>query len=110
LIMYKYKKLYTLDLSGARDSGEMHEIIRETFDFPDYYGCNWAAFWDCLTNMLGRPINIEIFGLENLERKIEGAANKILSILSDLKHFGQNKYVQSVNVIIVSADNTVSLP
>ncbi len=33
-----------------------NEIIKKEFDFPDYYGANWDAFWDCLTDMVGRKI------------------------------------------------------
>lgn len=38
----------TLDLTGCKKSWEIHQKIKETLNFPDYYGCNWDAFWDCL--------------------------------------------------------------
>ena len=27
-----------------------HKILKELFDFPDYYGENLDAFWDCITD------------------------------------------------------------
>ena len=26
-----------------------HVLLKEVFDFPDYYGKNLDAFWDCIT-------------------------------------------------------------
>ena len=46
----------------------MHAVIWHAFEFPDYYGCNWSAFWDCFKDMYGEPIHIEIIGLEDQHR------------------------------------------
>lgn len=51
--MYKYKDPYQLDFRHVQTYGEVHKIIRVAMDFPDYYGENWDAFWDCLTDMTG---------------------------------------------------------
>ena len=32
------------------DSETTHKILKELFEFPDYYGKNLDAFWDCLTD------------------------------------------------------------
>ena len=58
--MYQFKELYTLDFSKVNYINEVHQIIKDELDFPDYYGMNWSAFWDCLTDMVGDPIHIEI--------------------------------------------------
>ena len=41
-------KIIELDLTGCKYLGEIHKKIRESFDFPDWYGENWSAFWDFL--------------------------------------------------------------
>ena len=41
-------KIITLDLTGCKYLGELHERIRVAFDFPEWYGANWDAFWDLL--------------------------------------------------------------
>lgn len=99
--MYRYKELYTLDFTNVRDYSEIHEEIRDTFDFPAYYGRNWDAFWDCLTNMLGRPINVEVIGLDVIERKFEDTADIIINILGNLKHCYHDEYVNDISVEIV---------
>ena len=40
-----------LDLTGCNDLGDLHQRIRKTFGFPGYYGENWDAMWDCLTDV-----------------------------------------------------------
>ena len=52
--MYQYKDLYTIDFTNVQHFMEMHFVIRDSLDFPDYYGCNFDAFWDCLTNMISK--------------------------------------------------------
>ncbi len=42
------KKIITLDLTDCKYLGELHERIRVAFDFPEWYGANWDAFWDLL--------------------------------------------------------------
>ena len=37
-----------LDLTDCKYLGELHERIRVAFDFPEWYGANWSAFWDLL--------------------------------------------------------------
>lgn len=82
--MYKYKDPYQLDFRHVQTYGEVHKIIRAAMDFPDYYGENWDAFWDCLTDMTGRPLHVQIAGLDVLQRKFPEACAQMLEALRDL--------------------------
>jgi len=62
--MYQYKEVYILDFTNIQYYLDFHKIIQEELDFPDYYGKNWSAFWDCLTDMVGDPLHIQIIGLD----------------------------------------------
>ena len=42
---------YTLDCEMMTDRDAAHEYIAEQLDFPDYYGKNLDALFDCLTDM-----------------------------------------------------------
>lgn len=88
--MYQYKELYTIDFSNVQNYLEMYLIIRRVFDWSDHYGCNWSAFWDCLTEMIGKPIHIEIIGIDVIERKFNDAADKMISILNRFKHYAKD--------------------
>ena len=37
-----------LDLTDCKSVNELHERIKAAFCFPDWYGCNWDAFYDLL--------------------------------------------------------------
>ena len=104
------KETYTIDFSNVNHYFEMHAIIKEALEFPDYYGCNWDAFWDCLTDMYGEPIHIEIIGLDVMERKfgVENAA-KMIEILKRFKHFNQDLFSDDITIEIVSDDARITL-
>ena len=107
--MYQYKEIYTLDFTDVKNYLEMHLIIRTALDWPDYYGCNWDAFWDCLTNMVGRPIHIEILGLDVIERRFGESAKTMIDTLREFKHYENDAFVNDIKIEIVSGDARVSL-
>lgn len=39
---------YTIDLSYVHTLYELHQYLKEVFSFPEYYGMNMDALWDCL--------------------------------------------------------------
>lgn len=43
-----------LDFNVPHTKRQLHEYLAEKFDFPDYYGCNLDALYDCLTE-IGEP-------------------------------------------------------
>ncbi len=100
---------YTIDFSNVNHYLEMHAVIWKALDFPDYYGCNWDAFWDCLTDMYGDPIHIEIIGLDVIERKFGDSAAKMIEILKRFKHFNNDLFSDSITIEIVSGDIRVSI-
>ena len=101
--MYTYKEKYTLDFSNVQQYGDVHQIIRKELDFPDYYGENWSAFWDCLTEMVDEEevLYIELIGLEELQQKFSHVSNKMLEILKRLKHYDNESYYNTIKVEIV---------
>ena len=76
---------YIIDFTNVETYFDMHFVIRDGLDFPDYYGCNWSAFWDCLSDMYGYIIHIEIIGLDVVERKFGDSAYKMMEILKRFK-------------------------
>ena len=57
--------IITLDLHGCRNLDDMHHRIKIAFDFPDYYGENWNAFWDLVDGIRDNTI-VEIQGVNTL--------------------------------------------
>ena len=107
--MYRYKNIYIIDFSKVKYYLEMHKVIQNSLDFPDYYGCNWDAFWDCLTDMIGRKTHIRIVGLENIERQFGEEANIFLDILKEFKHYDNDRYSDDIQIEIAKGNTVTSL-
>ncbi len=104
------KEKYTIDFSNVNYYFDIHRVIWEALEFPDYYGCNWSAFWDCLTDMYGEPIRIEIIGLDVMERKFGTEnATKMIEILKRFKHFNNDRFSNDITIEIVNGDVRISL-
>ena len=99
--MYQFKELYTLDFSKVNYINEVHQIIKEELDFPNHYGMNWDACWDCLTDMVGDPIRMELIGMERVQNKFPDNAKIMLDIFKELKHSENDKYKDQIKIEIV---------
>ena len=102
-------KKYTLDFTNVTHFLEVHYIIKTSLDFPDYYGCNWDAFWDCLSDMYGDPIYIEIVGLDVIERKFDNTASMMIKILKKFKHFNNDLFCDNIKIEIVSDGKRIEI-
>lgn len=72
-------KKTVLNFTGCRYMHQMHKIIREAFDFPDYYGDNYSALWDCMRDLCN-DTEAEIHGLHSLPEEFDDFREKLLNI------------------------------
>ena len=109
--MYEYKEKYTLDFTDVKGYYDLHAIIKTELDFPDYYGANWDAFWDCITDMIASPddLNIEVIGLDKIYSKYKEDVDILIDILKRLKHVYGNKYCDRIKIVIHHGNNKVEL-
>ncbi len=94
------KKTVTLDLTGCKSLGEIHQRIKKTFDFPDFYGQNWDAFWDLLRTECDAN-KIEVLGENTVSKELEPSIEMINEILQELKEH-RAKYGEVVEIEIKS--------
>ena len=100
--MYEYRNPYILDFRNIQYYGDVHKIIKSAFDFPDYYGENWDAFWDCITDMVDEEtFNIHIYGYDVFEKKFPSAAKTMAELLEDMRHFNNDEYIKNVSIIYI---------
>lgn len=64
---------------------------------------------DRLTDMVGRPIHIEIIGLDVVERKFDDAARKMIETLRGFKHHEEDEYSNEIKIEIVNGDIRIAL-
>ena len=77
----------------------MHKIIKDGLDFPDYYGENWSAFWDCITDMVGdEKLHIQIIGYANLQKRYPDMAEKLTELLERARHYYDDACADDVHI------------
>ena len=74
--------IITLDLSECTYIDDMHLRIKTAFDFPDYYGENWDAFWDLIRGTRDNTL-VEIKGASSLPQKLKEEVDKMIECLED---------------------------
>ena len=99
---------YIIDFHEVKYYLEMHGVIWKALKFPDYYGCNWSAFWDCLHDLNEYPMRIKILGLEELRRSYSDMAERLIEILGKFK-YGYPAITDQFTVEIIREDGEQEL-
>ncbi|KXO00899.1 MULTISPECIES: barstar family protein [unclassified Bacillus cereus group] len=65
------ESIMVIDVSNIYSVKELHLLLKEKLEFPDFYGENWDAFWDCITGFVFPLPNKMIFeGWSKLEERL----------------------------------------
>ena len=99
---YRYK----VDFREVKYYIEIHEVLKRDLEFPDYYGGDLDALWDCLTDMLSDISIIEIYNSEAISKKYHEEWQGIIEIFKETKHAYNDKYSDRFFVTIVHQDGT----
>ena len=99
---YRYK----VDFGKVENYIEIHEVLKRDLDFPDYYGGDLDALWDCLTDMLSDISIIEIYNSEAISKKYHEEWQEIIEIFEKTKHAYNDKYSDRFFVTIVNQNGT----
>ena len=89
-------KTIVLDLTGCKSLWDIHEQIRKAFDFPEWYGKNWDAFWDLLRTECDANTVI-IKGEHTIPKEYKKNLEILHSCLDDLIEF-RKEYANYFNV------------
>ncbi len=49
---------------------ELHEFFKKELNFPGYYGMNYNAFWDCLTEGFDEPTRIVWINIDQSKERL----------------------------------------
>ena len=80
----------TLKFSKCCSAEDIHKVIKEAFSFPDYYGANLDAFYDCLLELSKNRMSIRIKGLCYLHGTAKECAFGALNVIKDVHHDFKN--------------------
>lgn len=73
-----------LDFTDCKYPLELHERIRTAFSFPEWYGCNWDAFYDLLSTNVAEN-HVIVTGLYALPDSLHSTIPYIIRILEDTR-------------------------
>ncbi len=75
-----------LDFSGCRYPYDIHQILKEKFGLPEYYGENRDALWDCLRYrwINNAVVTVEIYGYTTLEKELREYCTTMLEVFDDV--------------------------
>ena len=73
-----------LDLQGFTSEWDLHEYLKKRFDFPEYYGHNASALWDCLYLWFEQPTVIEVRNLDKLPANMKSVGKVLREVFEDL--------------------------
>lgn len=79
----------TLDLRSVSTTADLHHALQTAFAFPAYYGCNWDAFWDCITSLDDRVLVLDILGYAEACSRLGQQMEMFLNLLDDFRHSRQ---------------------
>ena len=75
---------YILDGKKMVSREETHRYLKETFGFPDYYGKNLDALYDCLTEQ--KDLEIEVQHKEEMLAALGRYGEMLMQVLEDVNH------------------------
>ncbi|MGE5405814.1 MAG: barstar family protein [Candidatus Saccharibacteria bacterium] len=78
------KALVSIDVSNIKSADQLHKILKESLNFPDFYGMNWDAFWDAITGLIEMPEKLKLSGWYNIEKHIPKDAEIMVNLLTEL--------------------------
>ena len=92
---------YSVDLGGIHDYDALHQKLKQGLHLPFYYGNNLDALWDCLTDLvLSGEVKLTILHFETVERLDRDYAQELYKVFVDLKHYGNNAYLDKVHIFV----------
>jgi ribonuclease inhibitor len=76
-------KTCILDGNQITDKKQLHSILTTSLDFPDWYGENLDALYDCLTDV-HEETEIIIKNSDSLEANLGRYAHSLYKLLADV--------------------------
>lgn len=107
------KSLLTVDVGGCRDIDEVLREIGTALHFPIWYGNNFDALHDCLTDLDWHPakrITIELAGLEILRQQDPEALSTLVDVLQSAADQRANSQTPLLILLTTPVRGIANLP
>ena len=78
-----------LDGEKISSKDELHKLMESVLDFPEWYGGNLDALYDCLTDLM-EEVDIHLQNIEAFHQNLGEYADKLLRVLHDAEQANLN--------------------
>ena len=77
-----------IDLGNFESIAELHKALAQQLRFPDYYGNNWDAFWDCISDaeQSSIPEVLHFTNFKVFKARFPGDANILSKCVKDFQN------------------------
>ena len=86
-----------LDFTGCKYLGDIHKVLKKEFGFPEYYGENLSALWDCLDNYCDYILSVYIKGFEALPINFHDYRQKLWDVFCRVSENNPNISFQIID-------------
>lgn len=107
--MDNQQQKYIIDFKDVKDRYNMFEIISTVMEFPDYFGNNWDAFWDCITDMANLEIKIDVLNFDVLKKVAEKDSTIFIELMTDFKNYYNGEWAELKKITIHDGDNVICI-
>lgn len=70
-----------IDGKDVTNTEALHRILKDQLEFPDFYGENLNALWDCLTGWIELPLTLVWKNFDISQKELGSDADNVLRIL-----------------------------
>ena len=85
-------RVVSINGEAIKDKQDLFDIFSKKLNFPSYFGNNWDAFWDCITDLewLGDvQVIIKIRKIECIKDKI--TRKNLVELLADASRYWKKR-------------------
>ncbi|MBN7742171.1 barstar family protein [Bacillus velezensis] len=74
-------EIVIIDGKDVTSTETLHRILKDQLEFPDFYGENLNALWDCLTGWIELPLTLVWKNFDISQKELGSDADNVLRIL-----------------------------
>jgi len=73
-----------IDGKHIKSEEDFHSVLARELDFPDFYGQNLDALWDCMTGFVSMPLHLTWANYSVSEKKMSDSLKAIIELFNNL--------------------------
>ena len=73
-----------LDFTECKTSYDLYDVIRTAFDFPNFFGKNLDALWDCMKDYCEKDAQVIIYGSKIIPCELKDKFAEIFEVFKNV--------------------------